>query len=226
MHAALLFRLRHALDPVHSALVLHLAVDLLAIDERDDFLQSADRGFAHRSHLDPPSQRLGVPIVHPEDFRGEQRGFIAAGSGPDFEHDVLLIVGILGQKQYFQLVLDALFDRLETGDLVDRHLFQVGIGVGQHGASLFEVAFHAIVPCFTERQAGHAGKNVDPMWWHAELRHNIGSSEVNLANLHGATDMPIAAFEYQAVLEHVLAGHTSVRSACNAVQKAQIDTAS
>src|SRR5258705_8384267 len=41
--------------------------------------------------------------VHSENFRGEERGFVASGAGANFENDVLLVVRILGQKQDFQV---------------------------------------------------------------------------------------------------------------------------
>ena len=50
-------------------------------------------------HLDLPALTLGVARVHPEQVRGEERRFVAAGAGADFEHDVLGVVGILRDEQ-------------------------------------------------------------------------------------------------------------------------------
>ena len=83
---------RHALHAVHAALVLQLAVDALALDQRDDFLDAAGVGVAGRHHLELPALALGVARVHAEQVGGEQRRFVAAGAGADFEDDVLLVV--------------------------------------------------------------------------------------------------------------------------------------
>ena len=92
MHAALLFGRRNALHAMHAAFVLQLAVDLVAADQRDHFLQSAHRRFAGRSDFHLPAARFREARVHAENLVGEQRGFVAAGAGADFEHHVLLVV--------------------------------------------------------------------------------------------------------------------------------------
>ena len=83
---------RHALDAVHAALVLQPAVDVLALDERDDFLDAAAAGVAEVEDVDLPALALGVARVHAEQIAGEQRRFVAAGAGADFEDHVLLVV--------------------------------------------------------------------------------------------------------------------------------------
>ena len=98
---------RHALHAVHAALVLQLAVNLLAADQRDDFLSRRRRDSLTSSDFHLPALRFGVARVHAEDLGGEQRGLVAAGAGADFEHDVLLVVGILGQQQDLQLLFQS-----------------------------------------------------------------------------------------------------------------------
>src|SRR5262249_28065456 len=56
-----------------------------------------------------------------------------------------------------------------------------------------------------------------------QLAATLGLPGLPPTELHGSADMSITAFDYQAVLEHVLAGHTIIQAAGNAVQKAQID---
>ncbi len=46
MHAALLLGRRHALHAMHAAFVLQLAVNLVAADQRDHFLEAAHGGIA------------------------------------------------------------------------------------------------------------------------------------------------------------------------------------
>jgi hypothetical protein len=56
----------HALHAVDAALVLQPAVDVAALDERDDFLDAAAARLAQVQHLDLPALALGVARVHPE----------------------------------------------------------------------------------------------------------------------------------------------------------------
>ena len=97
--AAARFGRRHALHAVHAALVLQPAVDVLAGDDRDDFLEAAGAAVVDRQHLDLPAVALGEAGVHPEEIRGEERRLVAAGAGADFQDDVLGVVGILRDEQ-------------------------------------------------------------------------------------------------------------------------------
>ena len=71
-------------------------------------------------HFDLPALLLGEARVHAEDFGGKERGLVAAGAGADFEDDVLLVVGILGQQQHLELFFEGRRARLERGDLLLR----------------------------------------------------------------------------------------------------------
>ena len=51
---------RHALHAVHAAFVLQPAVDALALDVDDDFLDAALARLAERHHLELPALPLGV----------------------------------------------------------------------------------------------------------------------------------------------------------------------
>ena len=148
VHAALLLRHRNALHAMHAALVFQLAVDALAAHQGDDFFEPAHRRLAHGSELHAPALRFGVARIHAEDFCGEQRGFIAAGAGADFEHHVLFVVGILGQQQDLQLFLDLGQSRLHAHDFLVGHLAHFGIGIRHHAAGLFEARSAA---CFHSR---------------------------------------------------------------------------
>ena len=83
-----------------------------------------------------PALRFRVAGVHAENFGGEQRGFVAARAGADFEHDVLLVVGIFGQQQNFQVLLDLHDLRFQTLNLMPGHLAEFGVGFRQHLARL------------------------------------------------------------------------------------------
>ena len=77
---------RNALDPVNAALELQPREDAAAIDRGDRFLVAADFGRAGGDQLEPPALHLGVALVHAQQVAGEQRRFVAAGTGADFEH--------------------------------------------------------------------------------------------------------------------------------------------
>ena len=47
---------------------------------------------------------LGVARVHPEQLAGEERGFLAAGAGANFEQHVLVVVGIARRQQQLELL--------------------------------------------------------------------------------------------------------------------------
>ena len=77
----------------------------LADDAADDFLVAAVLAGALAQHLDLPALGFGVAGVHAEQVAGEQRRFVAAGAGADFEEDVAVVVRILGHEQPLQLQL-------------------------------------------------------------------------------------------------------------------------
>ena len=113
-------------------------------DQRDDFLEAADAGLAGGGDFHLPALRFGVARVHAEDFGGEQGGLVAAGAGADFEDDVLIVVGVLGQQEDFEIFLDLRLLGLELGDLHLGHGFEIGIRILEHGAGLGEAVFHLL----------------------------------------------------------------------------------
>jgi hypothetical protein len=58
------------------------------------------------------------------------------GAGADFEHDVLLVVRILGQQQQLELLFQFRQLRLELRGLFGRHLPQFKVLLVEHGAGL------------------------------------------------------------------------------------------
>src|ERR1035437_3261248 len=103
MDAALGLGGGNALPAVYAALPLHLGVDAVALDDGDDLLEAADAGLGHGEQLDLPAVLLGKALVHAEDFSGKERGLVAAGAGAEFKGDVLVVVGVLGEKQHLDL---------------------------------------------------------------------------------------------------------------------------
>jgi len=128
MDAALRFRRRHALHAVRARLELEPRVSALTGDLGDDFAIAAEVGGVLRDDFHLPAIAFGEPAVHAEEIAGEQRRLVAAGTRADFEKDVPLVVGILGQ----QLLLQIHFQRRETvarrADFVFRESAHFGIG--------------------------------------------------------------------------------------------------
>ena len=103
VHASLRFGGGHALHAVHAALVLQLAVGAAPLDRGDDFFQAADAGLVAREHVELPALPLRVLAVHAKQLGREERRLVAARARADFEHDVLLIVRVLGDEQDLEL---------------------------------------------------------------------------------------------------------------------------
>src|SRR5437762_423600 len=127
MDAALLLGGRNALDAVHAAFVFQLGVNLVALNRGDHFLHAAERGRRAFQNFYFPALRFRVARIHAEKLRGEERGFVAAGSGANFDDDALFVVGIFREQQEFQFALDDFFARGERLFFFVGHLFHLGV---------------------------------------------------------------------------------------------------
>ncbi len=94
MNPALRFGFRYPLHPVGAAFELEPRVNPVTTDHGDDLLETAAVGFGSRHQLDLPAVGVGVAAVHPEQVGGEQRRLLPAGTGADFQDDILVVVGI------------------------------------------------------------------------------------------------------------------------------------
>ena len=118
---------RDALNPVAAAFVFQPAVDAASFDDGDDFLEASDARVVARHQFEPPTLPLGVLAVHPEEFRGKERRFVAARAGADFEHDVFLVVRVLRHEQHLQLAKHRVAPRGQRLELLLRELAHVGV---------------------------------------------------------------------------------------------------
>ena len=128
-----------------AALVLQLAVGAAAFDRRDDLLQAAHPRIAARHHLDPPALTLGEFGVHPEQLARKQRRLVAAGASPDFEDDVLRVVGIFRDQQYLQLGDQAVAARDESLQLFPGEVAHVAVATGGELLGLGDVVHDRLV---------------------------------------------------------------------------------
>ncbi len=108
VNASLGFGRRHALHAVGPALVLQCAVSPRPLDHGDDFLEAAHpRGMMGEDFHLPPAV-LGIAGIHAEQIAGKEPRFLPTGAGPDFQNDILGVVGVFGQQQHFQILLELL----------------------------------------------------------------------------------------------------------------------
>ena len=98
--------------------------------------------FAGRDHLDPPALEGRIALIHAEEVADENRRFIAAGAGPDFEDDIALIGGILGHQKELELLLEFRDAPVELGLLGLRHLDHVLVARRDHLVETGEVRSH------------------------------------------------------------------------------------
>ena len=104
--AALGLGLRHALHAVAAGFELEFRVGALADDPGDDLLVAADLRALCEMISTCQRLRSAIARIHAEQVAGEQRRFVAAGAGADFEEDVALVVGVLGQQLLLQFGLE------------------------------------------------------------------------------------------------------------------------
>ena len=100
-----------------------LGVDLVAFEDGGDVLEAvADAGLGLGEDFDLPLVLLGEAEVHAEDFGDEEGGLVAAGAGAELEDDVLVVVGVLGEEEDFELFFDVGEAGLEGVEFVLGHL--------------------------------------------------------------------------------------------------------
>ena len=101
-----------------------------ALHRSHGFLHAAQLRLVEGHHVQREAPALGVHGVHPQQVGGKQRALLAADTGPDLQHHAFIVVGVFGQQQTLQLVLQPLPLRLGGGQLLLSQLPQ--LGVGQH----------------------------------------------------------------------------------------------
>ena len=106
MDSAAGFGRRHALHPVHAGFVFQPCIDIAASDARDQFAQAAQFAPLLLDDVERPALRLGIALIHAQKVAGEQRRFLAAGAGADFQHCGAGIGSVAGQQRQLQRVLD------------------------------------------------------------------------------------------------------------------------
>src|SRR5207302_10824656 len=86
------FGLGNALYAMHAGFVLQSGINFVAFDQRNGLLDAADSRFGGVENFHLPALTLGVARVHAQNISSEQRCFITAGAGANFQSHVLFIV--------------------------------------------------------------------------------------------------------------------------------------
>ena len=90
-----------------AALVLHAAPHAVALEEERHLVVATHVRGVGAEQLELPAHALGVALVHVEQVLGEEVGLLAPLGPPDLDDHVLFVVGVLGQEQDPQLLLEA-----------------------------------------------------------------------------------------------------------------------
>ena len=213
MDAALGLGLRHALHPVHTALVLEAVVGPGTIHREDGFLHAAKLGLVQVEHFQLPSPALHIHGVHAQQTVGKQGRFLAACAAADLHNDIFAIVHIFGQQHNFEIIFQFFHILTFFADFLLYHLFKVRVKstrLFQQGFCLFQmilcslplpVGLHnrlcvVILPhqLAEQRRVGSGIRLVqadgkllkamaDSIHLGKHVRHNSGSSPNN-SNLH------------------------------------------
>ena len=104
VYSALCLSGRYALNAVNTALVLHDAVNSLAGNAEDDFLEATRGTFVETGDGHLPSLGLNVLAVHAEKVAGKNCRFVAAGAATNFHNYVLVIFGVGRDEKELYLV--------------------------------------------------------------------------------------------------------------------------
>src|SRR6266576_3109898 len=113
---------------MHAAFVLQLRVGAVAVHRELDLVVAAHPGWRGIDDLDLPALLLSPARVHAEQVRGEKGGLVSALGSLDLDHDVAVVVRVLGQKKDLELLVERFaicvisHDDLPEGALLTREL--------------------------------------------------------------------------------------------------------
>ena len=137
MHSSAGFRLRHPLNPVDAGFKLQAGIGAVAGDHEVRLLHAAKLRLIiiEKAHL--PAPAVGVHGVHTEQGVGEQGALLAAHAAANLHDDVLVVVGIPGQEQNGQLLLQFFQVLLGLGEFLLAELAHLLVeGAAQHFAQV------------------------------------------------------------------------------------------
>ena len=98
---------------MRAAFEFQSAIHVFAINQGDNFLESADaeRVLAHDFHF--PAAPFGVARIHAEQISGKERGLVAARPCANFQHDIFFVVRVFRNQQRPQFLVNLLHAGLQ-----------------------------------------------------------------------------------------------------------------
>src|SRR5215469_5192863 len=135
----------HALHTVRTGLELQPRERPLAGDATDDLAIATVLARALAEHLRAEAPGFGIARLHAVEIAGEDRGLVAAGSGPHLEEDVALIARIAGQQQLAQLELFGLERARQERELLAAESAHAGISVCLQLARRLQITLESLV---------------------------------------------------------------------------------
>ena len=122
----------HALHAMRAGLELEAREGTTPDEAADDLAVAAVLAAVLGQDLDLPAAPVGVARVHAKQVTGENRRFIAAGPGADFDVDVRVVARIGRNERQLEFALLVGDDALEFTQLVFGHVPEVGIIARSH----------------------------------------------------------------------------------------------
>jgi len=170
MHAALCLGGGHPLHAVRAGFELQHRICAVPDNPRNDFLVAAHFAGAFRYDFHLPALAFGEARIHAEQIAGEQRRFVAAGSGANFQKYAALIVGVLRQQLHLQFagkLRQAFFPLPDLGFGKSLHFriachFLCGTDISLAGLIGMVKLYH---PVRARRVRGSACETCPCPWW-------------------------------------------------------------
>ncbi len=127
MDTAAAFGLRHPLHTMHAGLVLKPGIRPLSVHDEHHLLETAEPGLVEGHQLCPPAPTLRVAGVHAVQLRRKEGRLLTAGTAPDLQDDVFIVIFILRQQQKTKLLGQTLLLALGLRQLLLCHLEELRI---------------------------------------------------------------------------------------------------
>ncbi len=160
MNTARRFSVRHALDPMHTRFEFESRERAASGDLGNDFLVATLGAFAGGQDFGFPAMFRGIALVHPKQIAGEQRGFVAAGTGAYLQNDVLVIHRILGDQRQPDVVLERDAPSFNERPFLRCDLAQLRFqrGIGDDCIEICEIGGGASISLYLFHHRGNLGE--------------------------------------------------------------------
>ena len=139
-------RLGNSLYAVHAAFIFQSGIRALTRDHEHALLKSADTVLIERDHLCSPSPAVRIVDIHAVDFRCKESRLVSARASADLHNNILIIVGVLGEKENLKLLLQLIDALLRFIQFFLRQLTHLLIClILQHGKAVVNILFTFLI---------------------------------------------------------------------------------